>query len=48
MSAPSRMPVLPDAIEGEPVAIPPLAWHDRRLMRHVIGDWFFYGGRGPA
>jgi hypothetical protein len=32
----------------EPVAIPPLAWHDNRLMRHVFGDWFFYGGRGPA
>jgi hypothetical protein len=30
------------------VAIALLAWHDRRLMRHVFGDWFFYGGRGPA
>jgi hypothetical protein len=33
---------------GEPVAIALLAWHDMRLMRRVFGDWFFYGGRGPA
>jgi len=37
-----------DAIRGEPVAIALLAWHDRHVMRRVFGDWFFYGGRGPA